>query len=310
MKTPRLAMLLLATLSLCAPLSAKTIKGAEMFGSETFKYGRFEARMQMAASPGIVSSMFTYYNDSYVGGAEPWREIDIEILGKNPASFQSNIITRAPNSTTTKKTTSEVHHGVAPAANAIYHTYAIEWTPDSVAWYLDGVQVHCSKSDTSKQVVDLRDKEQNLRFNLWVSNSVTWAGAFDPGALPKHQFINWVKVYRYTPGAGENNSNYTLAWQDDFDTFDDARWGKGDWTFAESLADLIPENINVQDGTLIISLTAENAPTGFSGTVPPDDGTLATIRPPFLPSQTPASLSSLTRPVDLLGRTAGTIPLK
>ena len=76
-----------------AAVSAKDYSGAELYTSETWMYGKFEARMKMAAVSGSVSSMFLYHNDSYLGGSEPWVEVDIEILGKTPNSFQSNIIT-------------------------------------------------------------------------------------------------------------------------------------------------------------------------------------------------------------------------
>ena len=86
----------IATIALAAgALMAKDYSGAELYSKETWMYGKFEARMQMAAGSGTVSSMFLYHNDSYLGGNEPWVEVDIEILGQNPSSFQSNISTIA-----------------------------------------------------------------------------------------------------------------------------------------------------------------------------------------------------------------------
>ena len=96
---------------------AKDYSGAELYTNETYQYGKFEARMYMAAGSGLVSSMFLYHNDSYMGDPEPWVEVDIEVLGKKPESFQSNIIT----GNAAKKVTSEKHHTVSPAANAAYH---------------------------------------------------------------------------------------------------------------------------------------------------------------------------------------------
>ena len=62
-----------------------------------------------------------------------------------------------------------------------------------------------------------------------------------------------------------------LDWTDDFDSFDSSRWAKGNWTFDGNLVDFDPANAVVQDGTLILAITKEGA-TGFSGTVPVDDG--------------------------------------
>ena len=56
--------------------------GAELYSRDSVKYGRWEVRMRAGAKSGTVSSFFLYYNHSHEGGGEPWRELDIEILGK------------------------------------------------------------------------------------------------------------------------------------------------------------------------------------------------------------------------------------
>ncbi|MDR1760638.1 MAG: family 16 glycosylhydrolase [Fibrobacter sp.] len=287
-----LLFLTLLTCSFAQNYDGRNVLGAELYSSELFRFGRFEVRMRMAATSGSVSSMFLYHNDSYLGAPEPWREIDMEVLGKSPLSFQSNIITGAAG----KQTTSEQHHALDFSTQESYNTYAIEWTPTGVAWFINGTEVR--RTAGTQQTNDLQDTDQGLRFNLWSSTSVPWAGAFDTGTLPIHQFINWVKVYDYTPGAGENGSDFTLRWADEFDSFETARWNKGNWTFDGNSAYLTPQNINVQNGTLIISLTTTENP-GFSGTVP-EDNAPSSIRPPF---RKPVKRSSeKASHFDLLGR--------
>lgn len=111
--------------------------GAEIFTKETFKYGRFEAKMKMACASGCISSMFLYYNNSDKGGTYQWNELDIEILGKNPKAFQSNIITGSKS----KQVTSEQIHSLPYATNGDYHVYVMEWTPEYVLWTVDGVEM-------------------------------------------------------------------------------------------------------------------------------------------------------------------------
>lgn len=258
------------TLSAAATLMAKDYSGAELYTNETWMYGKFEARMQMAAGSGTVSSMFLYHNDSYLGAPEPWVEIDIEILGKNPNSFQSNIITGyGPGEDT--KITSEKHHGINPASNESFHTYGIEWTPDYVAWTLDGqvVRKTVKGQGDNNQVQDLGKKPQGLRFNLWSHEDAGWVGAWNDNILPVYQFINWVKVYEYTPGQGDNGSDFKLLWTDDFKTFDANRWSKGDWTFEGNRVDISPSNIYAKDGMVIIALTKKGQES-FNGQVPQD----------------------------------------
>ena len=240
---------------------AKDYSGAEVFTLETYKYGKFEVRMRMAGVPGSVSSSFLYYNDSYKGSPEPWREVDVEILGKSPESFQSNIIT----GDAAQKIMSEEHHDFVGAnATEGYHTYAMIWTPDYLAWTLDGVEV---RRTTGQQVTDLQDKEQNWRFNLWVSSIVSWVGSFDEATLPIYQFINWTKYYKYIPENAENP--FVLEWTDEFEDFDNNRWGTANWTFDENLVDFNPDNALVKDGNLILALTVAGE-EGFNGVVPTD----------------------------------------
>ena len=52
----------LAVLSMASTLSAKDFSGAELYTNKEFTYGKFEARMKMAAASGTVSSMFLYQN--------------------------------------------------------------------------------------------------------------------------------------------------------------------------------------------------------------------------------------------------------
>lgn len=256
---------------------AKDYSGAELYTKKTFQYGKFEARMQMAAGNGLVSSMFLYHNDSYMGGNEPWVEVDIEILGKNPAEFQSNIISGygPGDGQPDRKQYSEQLHPLNPAADAGYHTYCMEWTPDYISWKIDDKEVRRTKrGDMNKnghdQVAEMV-KPQGLRFNLWSSEDPGWVGPWDPNILPRHQFINWVKVYDYVPGQGENGTDFKLNWVDNFDDEDLDRsvWATGDWSFVGNRVDLSPENVTLKDGYLVISITRQGQ-EGFNGTVPKD----------------------------------------
>lgn len=260
--------------------SAKDYSGAELFTLDEFQYGKFEARMKMAAISGTVSSMFLYQNGSEIADGRPWVEVDIEVLGKNPSSFQSNIITGKAGA----QRTSEEHHNVNPACDQAFHTYGLEWTPNYVRWTVDGVEVRKTEGG---QVSDLKGT-QGLRFNLWSSEDPNWVGQFNPNQLPIFQFINWVKVYKYTPGQGENGSDFTLDWTDNFDTFNGSRWGKGDWTFDGNRVDLTDKNIYSKDGMLILALTRKGQES-FNGQVPKDNEPQPTVSSS---SQAPASSSS------------------
>ncbi len=60
----KLKKMVLIVMSLISSVFAqdKPYSGAELYSNNTFMYGRYEARMYMAAGNGLVSSMFLYYN--------------------------------------------------------------------------------------------------------------------------------------------------------------------------------------------------------------------------------------------------------
>ena len=247
------------TLTEVNPNLSYTFYGAELTGVEQFKYGRFEARMKMASISGSVSSMFLNYDNSWMKEYEPWNEIDIEILGKDPSKWQSNIITREGDPSIKKNTSSEVIHPFAFDATKEFHLYAIIWTPEYVAWEIDSVEVRRDTLGMSRgthadadQVKFLTEKE-SLRFNLWASKTPSWTGKFTGIGLPIEQQIDYVRVYTYD----ETTKGFTLKWQDDFDgeDIDPQRWTVGDWEMENVM--YRGQNIKVQNGVCRIIMDYE-----------------------------------------------------
>lgn len=240
---------------------AKAYKGAEIYSNESYLYGRYEIRMRVANASGVLSTFFTYKNGSEIGTTF-WEEIDIEVFGKNNATeWQSNIIL---GNTRPTLQIEQTHTAAASLADA-YHTYVLEWTPDYVAWYLDGVEV---RRITGTSTVTSLTNPQSVRFNLWSSESAEWVGAWDDSVLPVYQFVNYIEYKTYNA----TTKTFEGGWRDDFNAFDSTRWGKASWSFDTNRVDFAPENVLVKDGILVLALTRENA-LGFSGTPPADEST-------------------------------------
>jgi beta-glucanase (GH16 family) len=239
----------LILVGLCSAMSlySKDYKGAEIYSKESVLYGRFEMRMQACTGSGILSTFFLYKGGSEQAGTF-WEEIDIEIFGKNNAKgFQSNIIT---DGLTGGLKMAEEKHNYSFSLADTFHIYALEWTPDYVAWFFDGVEV---RRDSTPQVKTLVNPE-SYRFNTWVSNSASWAGSFNPSVLPQKQYVDWLKYYSYN----ENSDTvFQLKWVDNFDTFDTKRWSKATWTFSSNLVDFSANNVTIENGVLVLDLTDE-----------------------------------------------------
>ena len=237
--------------------------GAELTGRDQFTYGRFEARMKMLSIPGSVSSMFLYYDPSYLLGKQPWNEIDIEVLGTTDTSWQANLITRYPNDTlengTVKKNTkvtSESKHPFGFGATEDFHLFTLVWTPEYISWEIDSVEIRRDTLGMAKGQVEFMTQQQSLRFNVWASKSQAWVGKFTGDELadgPKIQYIDYVRVYKYD----EASKSFTLDWQDDFDGDDlnDDHWSRGAWEMEKVM--LRHENLIVKDGMAQLMLSRE-----------------------------------------------------
>ncbi len=250
---------ILATLAVQGA-AARDYRGAEVFSTEAVLYGRFEMRMRVAKGSGVLSTFFTYKDGSQLPDAF-WEEIDIEVFGKdNATQWQSNIILgRAPNITH-----SEAVHTAPVSLGDAYHTYVLEWTPDYVAWFLDGEEVH--RINGTSTVTGLTSP-QTLRFNLWSHESAAWVGPWDDSILPVYQFVNYIEYQAYNA----TTKTFEGGWRDDFDTFDTSRWAKANWTYEHNRVLFAPENVVVRDGILVLALTHPHA-LGYTGTPPADEG--------------------------------------
>lgn len=224
----------------------KPYRGAEYRTIGSMTYGRFEVRLRSAAMSGMLSSFFTYFDQ-----ASPWNEIDFENMGRYTNESQVNTIvpTQADNHVQRLALLFNPHAG--------FHTYGIEWTPDYVAWLIDGDEAY---RQTGSHIAQLT-KPQKIMMNVWQPSDVNWAGSFAAAQLPVFAYYDWVKYYSYTPGSGDN---FTLEWTDDFLSFDAQRWQKATHTWNGNNAQFVAENAVVKDGFLILCLTG-NTTSGYSG---------------------------------------------
>ncbi|MEN0038010.1 MAG: family 16 glycosylhydrolase [Cellvibrio sp.] len=254
---------------------AKAYKGAEIYSNNAYLYGRYEMRMQSAKASGVLSTFFTYKDGSQIAGTV-WEEIDIEIFGKNNGTqWQSNIIYG-----TGPSHTEETHTESTSLAEG-YHTYVLEWTPEYVAWFVDGVE---KRRITGTSTLNTLTSPQSLRFNIWASDSVPWVGAWDDSVLPVYQFVSYIEYKAYNA----TTKTFEGGWRDDFNSFDTSRWGKANWTFDSNRVDFAPENAVVKDGILVLALTKENA-TGYTGTPPADEPASSSSASSVAPSSAAAS---------------------
>ncbi len=277
-----------------APAAAKPYKAAELITQETFRYGAFEARIRAAEGSGMITAFFLWKDGSELAGTE-WQEQDFEIFGKD-GRYQSQVMTPG-----NPRTEHARNRGLPTRAWENYYTFRMEWTPDYLAFYVDGrlVRTETDRQEYSKLLDTARAEPMQLRLSLWAGDS-GWSGAFDEEAVPAAAFVDFCEVYDYTPGSGPDGADFTSRWRDDFDQIDGGRWWRANWTFDYAVNDYVSQNMAAIDGKLVLSFTTEAAQGQFPAFVPPNNPTVpssgGSAPPPAPPPQQPPPQGACTRP--------------
>ena len=237
-------------------LTAVSYRGAEYRTKESFLYGRFEVSYKPAQREAVVSSFFTYHDFDNTTG---WNEIDFEFIGRYSNSIQFNTIT--PGQRFHIRTQ---HIKFNPYAE--FHDYAFEWTPDYIAWFIDGVEVY---RQTGEHVATLQ-YAQKIMMNIWNPIYTNWVGNFNEKTLPCVSIYDYVKYASYSPGSGNygSDNNFTLEWSDDFNSFDSDRWSMATHSFSGNMATFDPENVVFKDGFMHLFLTTETDKAGIDNQKP------------------------------------------
>src|SRR5204862_4338042 len=77
-------------LGVLAPRAAAAVQSAELYRTQAYFYGRFEARVRHAPGEGVVSSFFLWKDGS--SSTTTWNELDYEKINAN-CRLQTNIWT-------------------------------------------------------------------------------------------------------------------------------------------------------------------------------------------------------------------------
>lgn len=158
------------TLAPSPPGADKPYVSGEIATHETYLYGYFEARLRIPAGRGLVVGLFTYTRPH---GRASWNEIDMEFIGRDSRWLEvaHHVEGRVRSETV-----------VLPFdAAEDFHTYAFEWRPDVVRWYVDNMLVHEARGPR----VERMTRPQRFYVNLWNSRQLyRWVGQIEPDEAP------------------------------------------------------------------------------------------------------------------------------
>ena len=159
---------------------------ASLCSRNSYHYGRFEARIRTAGISGLVTGMFLHRNS-------PRQEIDIEFLGKDPTKLLVNVYYN-PGGEGAKfdygYRGTPVLIDLGFDASEAFHSYALEWSPTLIRWFVDGRLVH---ERANWEPTPIPQLPMQFYINLWASRSKQFAGRLSDAELPAHSHIEKVK---------------------------------------------------------------------------------------------------------------------
>ncbi len=172
-------------------------------GKFTKKYGKIEARIKLPEGSGLWPAFWMMPENSVYGNWPASGEIDImEARGYQPHAVHGTI-----------------HYGgnghkysggeyIFPEGQSIsqYHTYAVEWEPNEIRWYVDGELFSTKKnwdSTTPGQPAKNAfpapfDQEFYIILNLAVGGHYVENTLPEPGDIPARMLVDYVRVYELT----------------------------------------------------------------------------------------------------------------
>ncbi|MFF5176194.1 family 16 glycosylhydrolase [Micromonospora sp. NPDC000089] len=173
---------------------------ARLLTSATFTqtYGRFEARIKIPRGQGIWPAFWMLGNDIGSAGWPTAGEIDVmENIGREPNTVYGTV--HGPGYSGAGGISGNRVNG-QPLADA-FHTYRVDWQPNLIVWYLDGVEYH--RVDPARLGGNRWVFDHPFFMILNVAVGGSWPGYPDAStSFPQQMLVDYVRVSGYTPDGG------------------------------------------------------------------------------------------------------------
>ncbi|RAO16890.1 glycoside hydrolase family 16 protein [Micromonospora noduli] len=175
----------------CEYTSARLLTAATF----TQTYGRFEARIKIPRGQGIWPAFWMLGTG---GGWPDAGEIDVmENIGREPNTVYGTV--HGPGYSGGGGITGSRTLG-APLADT-FHTYRVDWEPNVITWYVDGVQYH--RVDPARLGGNRWVFDHPFFMILNVAVGGNWPGYPDGSTqFPQQMLVDYVRVSSYTSGGG------------------------------------------------------------------------------------------------------------
>lgn len=157
------------------------------------KHGKVEVRAKLPSAVGTWAAIWMLPDSDHYGGWPNSGEIDImEFVGYCNDTIFGTIHTEAFNHL---KGTQKGGSIFIDNLTDEFHTYSLEWGPESMYWYVDNVRYFTFKKEGDNSAVWPFDQKFHLILNLAIGGN--WGGkhGIDKKAFPQKFVIDYVRIY-------------------------------------------------------------------------------------------------------------------
>ncbi|MBQ2968745.1 MAG: S-layer homology domain-containing protein [Clostridia bacterium] len=160
-------------------------------------YGYWEARYKIAAAPGINNSFWTYvpHGHNIHKDPDPLTHYELDI---NEGHYPNEMATNYHTWVTGERKQHSKAFKFEYDLSQDYHTYALEWTPEKLIFYFDGVAVREQENYNAHQ----------LQYPYLSSAVLNWAGQITDEADGTAQIIDYVRIWQTKANANDPKLNY------------------------------------------------------------------------------------------------------
>lgn len=168
-------------------------------GKGDWTYGRVEVRARLPRGQGIWPAIWMLPSDDRYGGWAASGEIDIvELVGHEPDRVHGTLHYGGE---WPDNTYSGAPYVLASGTFADrFHTFALEWEPGEIRWYVDGNHYQTQTEWSSSRAPYPAPFNQPFHLILNVAVGGNWPGYPDARTtFPQSMMIDYVRVYRKSP---------------------------------------------------------------------------------------------------------------
>ncbi len=160
-------------------------------GRKSWRYGRIEARIAIPAFQGVWPAFWMLGDNITSVGWPACGEIDVMEHINTGGNVHGTMHWQDHNN-------NYANYGGSTSTNVTaFHVYSIEWTPNYIRWFVDGVQYH--EADITNGINGTHEFHNNHFIILNMAIGGNWPGfTVDNNAFPANMYVDYVRVYQQT----------------------------------------------------------------------------------------------------------------